>query len=136
MNRGFSPFHIAYNLNPMIELVLFIHFLVILFLIIGFPIVLKYNSLLWRIIHAGTLAFVSLLMVFGLPCPLTVLEEGLRGSQVYGGSFIASWLNRIIYLEGFDASFVPYMAVGFSVLVGSSFFWRPLKPKKSNNRKR
>ena len=113
----------------MVELVLIIHFLIILFIIFGFPIGLVYNFRLFRIIHASTLAGVALLMVLKVPCPLTIWEETLRQSPVYEGSFITSWLNRIIYLEDFDPTFVPYLSVGFLVLVVSSFFWKPLKPR-------
>jgi len=114
----------------MVELVLIAHFIIILFVIIGFPVGLVVNSRLFRIIHVTTLAGIALLMVLGISCPLTILEETLRQAPVYEGSFIGSWLNRIIYLEDFDASFVPYLAVGFLVLTVSSFFWKPLKPAK------
>lgn len=112
----------------MAELISIIHFVIILFIIFGFPIGLVYNSRLFRIIHASVLAGVSLLMVLKIPCPLTIWEETLRQSLIYGGSFIISWLNRIIYLEDFDPTFVPYLSVGFFFLVMSSFFWFPLKP--------
>ncbi len=111
----------------MAELVLSIHFLIILFILFGLPIGLVINHRLFRIIHVSTLAGVTLLMVLKIPCPLTIWEEALRQSLVYEGSFIASWLNRIIYLEDFDASFVPYMAVAFLALTISSFFWRPAR---------
>ena len=115
----------------MIELVLIFHFLTILFVLFGFPIGLKYNLRRFRIFHACVLAYISMLMVMGKPCPLTILEEGLRGGAVYQGSFIATWLNRIIYLEGIDAGFVVYMAVAFTVLVAASFFWKPLNRSAS-----
>jgi hypothetical protein len=111
----------------MVELVLITHFLIILFVLFGFPVGLKYNNRSFRIFHACVLAYISVLMVLGKPCPLTLLEEALRGGAVYQGSFIASWLNRIIYLEGMDAGFVVYLSVAFSVLVASSFIWRPLR---------
>lgn len=76
----------------MVELVLILHFLVVLFFILGFPIGLFYNHRLFRIIHASALAGVTLLMVLGVPCPLTLFEETLRQDPVYQGSFIASWL--------------------------------------------
>jgi hypothetical protein len=114
----------------MVELVLGVHFLVILFVIFGFPVGLVINSRLFRIIHVSTLAGIALLMVLKIPCPLTIWEEALRQAPVYEGSFIESWLNRIIYLEDFDASFVPYLSVVFLVLTVSSFFWKPLKPVK------
>lgn len=115
----------------MVELVLIIHFLVVLYFIVGFPVGLFYNWRLFRIIHASALAGVTLLMVLGVPCPLTILEETLRQGPVYEGSFIASWLSRILYLEGIDTKKIILMDLGFLVLVGSSFFWRPLKPTDS-----
>jgi hypothetical protein len=114
----------------MVELVLAVHFFIILFVIVGLPVGLIVDSRPFRIIHVTTLAAIALLMVLGIPCPLTILEETLRQAPVYEGSFIGSWLNRIIYLEDFDASFVPYLAVGFLVLTVSSFFWKPLNPAK------
>ena len=114
----------------MVELLLSVHFFIILFVVFGFPVGLIINSRLFRIIHVTTLAGIALLMVLDVPCPLTIWEETLRQAPVYEGSFIESWLNRIIYLEDFDASFVPNMAVGFLVLTVSSFFWKPLKPAK------
>ncbi|MEK9627918.1 MAG: DUF2784 domain-containing protein [Nitrospinota bacterium] len=119
-------FLLAYT-NYMIEFVLICHFLIILLVVFGFPIGLKYNLRRFRIFHACLLTYIAGLMVLGKPCPLTILEEHLRGGAVYNGSFIATWLNRIIYLEGMDAGFVVYLAVVFLVLVASSFFWRPLK---------
>jgi hypothetical protein len=110
----------------MVELVLITHFIIILFVLVGFPIGLKYNHRGFRIVHACVLVFISALMVLGKPCPLTILEETLRGGAIYQGSFIATWLNRIIYLEGMDSGFVVYMAVAFTVLVATSFMWKPL----------
>ncbi len=112
----------------MVELVLASHFIVVLYLVVGFPVGLYYNHRLFRIIHASVLAAISLLMLLGIPCPLTIWEEMLRQNPVYEGSFIAGWLNRIIYLEGVNPQHVVYLDIGFFLLVLSSFFWRPLKP--------
>ena len=114
----------------MVELVLGAHFIVVLYLVLGFPIALYYNHRLFRIVHTIWLAVVSLLMVLGIPCPLTILEETLRQNPVYEGSFIASWMNRIIYLEGIDPQHVVVMDIGFAILVIFSFLWKPLKPAK------
>lgn len=114
----------------MVELVLGVHFIAVLYLVLGFPIALYYNHRLFRIVHTSWLAAVSLLMVLGIPCPLTILEETLRQNPVYEGSFIASWMNRIIYLEGIDPQHVVAMDIGFAILVVFSFFWKPLKPAK------
>jgi hypothetical protein len=114
----------------MVELVLGVHFIVVLYIVLGFPIALYYIHRLFRIVHTISLATVSLLMVLGIPCPLTILEETLRQNPVYEGSFIASWMNRVIYLEGIDPQHVVVMDIGFALLVILSFLWKPLKPAK------
>lgn len=109
-------------------IILVLHLLVILFFIVGFPVGLILNHRLFRYFHGAALALVTLLMVLGIPCPLTVWEEVLRDSS-YEGSFIASWLNRIIYLEWFEPIHVLILDVCFAALVFSSFIWFPVKKK-------
>jgi uncharacterized membrane protein YoaK (UPF0700 family) len=113
----------------MATFILVLHLLVILFFIVGFPIGLKLNHRGFRIFHGAALALVTLLMVLGIPCPLTVMEESSRDSS-FEGSFIAFWLNRIIYLEWFDPVHVLILDLCFAALVFSSFIWHPLKRKR------
>jgi len=108
--------------------ILMLHLGVILFVVIGFPVALITNHRRFRLIHAGVLAFITLLMILQIPCPLTVLEEGVSGES-YAGSFLATWLNRIIYMEWFTPQTVFVVDMIFAVVVFSSFWWRPLKPK-------
>ncbi len=110
----------------MAELVLALHLLIILFFIIGFPVGLAINHRGFRYFHAATLALVTLLMVLGIPCPLTVWEEVLSDTS-YEGSFIAAWLRRIIYLQWFEPRHVLMADIVFAVLVFSSFVWYPVK---------
>jgi len=110
----------------MIELVLILHFAVILYVIFGFPVVLKLNRPLPRYIHAAILAIITLLMILKVPCPITILEETLSGES-YDAGFIAAWLNRIIYVEGFDPIYVFIATLIFAGLVFSSFIWHPVK---------
>ncbi len=110
----------------MAEFFLAIHFLFILFLIFGWLIGLYCNHRKFRLVHASLLAIVILLMVLEIPCPLTSFEEWALGIS-YEGSFIATWLNRIIYLAWFDPITVFWMDIAFGVLVFSSFLWLPLK---------
>ena len=120
----------------MIELILALHFAIILYVIFGFPVVLKLNRPGHRYIHAATLAIIALLMILKVPCPITFLEEILRGES-YEGGFIATWLNRIIYVEGFDPIYVFIATLIFAGLVFSSFFWHPVKkgrPEKGDRR--
>ncbi len=113
---------------------LLLHFAVILFVVIGFPVALITNHRRFRLIHAGVLAFITLLMILRIPCPLTVLEEGSTGES-YEGSFLATWLNRIIYVEWFTPQSVFIIDMVFAVLVFSSFWWWPLKRKSSGEDK-
>ena len=108
---------------------LLLHFAVILFVVIGFAVALITNHRWFRLIHAGVLAFITLLMILRIPCPLTVLEEGSTGES-YEGSFLATWLNRIIYVEWFTPQTVFIIDMIFAALVFSSFWWRPLKKKE------
>ena len=110
----------------MSEIVLIVHFMIVLFFIAGFFIGLSWNKPTFRFIHAGSLGLVTLLMILRIPCPLTLLEETLR-NQSYEGSFLATWLNRILYLEWFDPLHVLIVNVLFMALVLSSFWWYPVK---------
>ena len=114
----------------MAEALLVLHLLVVLFLVIGFPIALITNHTLFRCVHAALLGGITLLILLGIPCPLTVWEEAW-GSRSYDGSWLAVWLNRILYLEWWDPEWVFWLDLGFAGLVFSSFIWRPLR--KSNH---
>ena len=112
--------------GAMSEIVLIFHFMIVLFFIAGFFIGLVWNQSMFRYIHAGCLGGITLLMVLRIPCPLTLLEESLR-NQSYEGSFLATWLNRVLYLEWFDPFHVLIANVLFITLVLSSFWWHPVK---------
>lgn len=107
-------------------LILSAHFMVVLFMVLGFVVGLAANNRRFRIFHAGALAFVTLLMILQIPCPLTIMEESYSGNS-YQNSFIAYWLNRIVYMRWFDPKTVFIMDVCFALLVFSSFYWRPVK---------
>ena len=80
--------------------VVFIHFLWIVFLIFGALPGVRYRPV--KYFHIGGLGFAVVSQIFGWHCPLTYLEVWLRerhGELGYGGSFIAYYLERIIYLE-------------------------------------
>ncbi len=83
------------------DLVVFIHFLWILFLFLG---------TLWgrrkkviKIFHLSGLGFALLLQSSGWYCPLTYLEIGLRSKHhpelAYTSSFIIHYMEQLIYIE-------------------------------------
>jgi hypothetical protein len=115
--------------SVMASLILALHLLVILFFIVGFPVGLYINHRGFRIFHGAALAGVTLLMILGIPCPITLWEES-AGDASYEGSFIAYWLKRIVYLEWFDPGHVLILDICFALLVFTSFFWRPLNKSR------
>jgi len=113
----------------MATLILSFHLLIILFFIVGFPAGLILNHRRFRYFHSAALAGVTLLMAFGIPCPVTLWEESM-GDVSYEGSFIAYWLKRIVYLEWFDPGDVLILDICFALLVFTSFIWHPVNKSK------
>ncbi len=103
----------------MATLILSFHLLIILFFIVGFPAGLILNHRGLRYFHSAALAGVTLLMALGIPCPVTVWEESIRDVS-YEGSFIATWLKQIVYLEWFDPVHVLILDICFALLVFTS----------------
>ncbi|MBI4684617.1 MAG: DUF2784 domain-containing protein [Nitrospirae bacterium] len=83
------------------DIVVFIHFLWIVFLIFGAFLGVRYKAI--KIIHISGLAFAVIMQIFGWYCPLTHLEVWLREKHdptlVYAGSFIIHYVEKIIYFE-------------------------------------
>lgn len=81
--------------------VVIFHFLWILFLIFGGIWGRRYRGV--RLVHVPALVFAFLLELFSWYCPLTYLEVWLRRRHdpalSYAGSFIAHYLERLIYIE-------------------------------------
>jgi len=83
------------------DLTVLVHFLWILFILSGVIFALKRSKIAW--VHLGGLLFSLVLNLFGWYCPLTYLENYLHslhpGYLTYGGSFIAHYMEQIVYPE-------------------------------------
>jgi len=83
------------------DLVVLIHFLWIVFLIIGSFIGRKYRIV--KIFHIAGLGFSVIMQIFGWYCPLTHLEIWLRQRHdpllTYHGSFIIHYVEKIVYIQ-------------------------------------
>lgn len=121
------------------DAVLFLHALFVAFVILGLLLIFagKFLSWLWvrnpwfRWTHLVGIGVVVIQSWLGIICPLTIWEAALRskaGAAVYAGSFIAHWLETLLYYRAPAWAFVAaYTMFGF--LVGISWFWvrpRPL----------
>lgn len=82
----------------------------------------------FRLIHLIAIGVVAAQAWFGVICPLTTLEMSLRaeaGEATYEGTFVAYWLQRLLYYEAPPWVFVVgYTLFGLAV-AGSWFRFRP-----------
>ena len=93
------------------DVVLLLHFAVVIFVVLGLPAILvgnwcgwKWaNMLWWRLAHLLAIAVVASQAWLGQYCALTELESILRqqaGQAIYDRSFIEHWVQRSLYFEG------------------------------------
>jgi polyferredoxin len=115
------------------DAVLLLHFGIVIFVILGLPVILLgnrvgwswVNLLWWRLAHLAAIGVVVVQAWLGNYCPLTVLESSLReqaGQLRYERSFVEHWLQRVLYYEA--SMWVFAMAyTGFALLVALAW-WR------------
>ena len=118
------------------DVVLITHFLYVLFVVGGLLLIWSAGFMEWqwvklfwfRIIHLASIAFVAAISMFGIPCPLTILEGNLRvagGADFYNQSFIQYWLHKILFYEASGEIFTLIYST-FAIAVAGSFYFVPL----------
>ncbi len=88
------------------DLILVIHFLFVLFVVAGLPLVWIGTARGWRwvrdrtfrIAHLAAILFVSAEAAAGIWCPLTLWEDALRGTAGER-SFIARWIHALLFYD-------------------------------------
>jgi uncharacterized membrane protein YhhN len=98
------------------DLVLGLHFLFVLFVILGGLLVLRWPRLAY--VHIPVAVYGALIEFVGWVCPLTPLENSLRakaGQAGYQGSFIEHYLLPILYPSALTREI--QLLLGSSVLV-------------------
>ena len=92
------------------DLVLALHFSLVVFVVCGLLLILVGNLKAWRwvnalwfrLTHLAAIVVVVAEAWFGVTCPLTALEHWLRvkaQATTYSGSFIEHWVSRALYYE-------------------------------------
>jgi hypothetical protein len=108
------------------DVVLAIHFCVVLFVVGGLVAIGAGNRRQWRwvngwwfrLTHLAAIAVVVAQSWLGQLCPLTTLESWLRvraGADAYDRSFIEHWLQTLLYFEApfwvFTAAYTAFAAL-------------------------
>jgi len=120
------------------DAVLVLHFGLVVFIVGGLVAVALGNRIGWRwvnawsfrLAHLAAIAIVAAQAWLGAACPLTTLESWLRrraGSAGYERSFVADWLERLIFYEApFWVFTLVYTAFALLVVVA----WRAFPPQR------
>lgn len=96
------------------EAVLLLHASFILFAVVGGLLVWRWPWLLW--LHLPAAGWAAVVVIAGWVCPLTPIEQmlrGMAGQDGYGGSFIEHYLVLLIYPPGLTRP----LQVGLGALV-------------------
>jgi hypothetical protein len=122
------------------DIILVIHFIFVLFVVGSLPLIwigalmrldlVRNRS--FRFAHIFAILFVVVESLIGMVCPLTLLEDRLRGTET-GESFIQRWLHRILFYD------VPEWVLAgiyvlFALLVVITFRLVPPHPRKPRDR--
>ena len=125
------------------DLVLSVHFAIVLFVVGGLAVIViggrrgwRIAGALWfRLVHLVAIAVVVAQAWLGVVCPLTTLEMWLRTKardSTYSGSFIEHWVHRLMYFDAPPWVFaIAYSLFGLAVLAAWWYF-----PPKSGRRVR
>ncbi len=126
------------------DLILLVHSAFVAFVVLGFCLVLLGGIRRWawvrnpcfRWLHLAAIGVVAAQAWCGILCPLTVWEMDLRaraGRAAYEGSFIAHWLDALLYIEAPAWAFtLAYTLFGLLVLAS----WFGVRPRRVKGRAR
>ena len=115
------------------DIILILHFLVVIFITVGFLLIPIGYYYYWswirnfklRLFHFGLMFIVTFETLVGITCPLTSIENYLRGIN-NNKSFISFWIEKIIYWD-FPTSFFIFLY--FVFLGWTLLMWKIYPPK-------
>jgi len=121
------------------DITLFLHAAFVAFVVVGLILIFVGKAATWewvrnpwfRWTHLVAISIVVLQSWFGVICPLTSLEMALRsraGGSVYPGTFMAHWLEKLLYHDA-PAWVFAVCYTAFAALVVASWFWVPPRSK-------
>ena len=115
------------------DALLLLHFLWIIFLILGLPIGVYFNFSRLRLLHATGLILALVLQLTNNLCPLTIWEAQLRTHQQpdfnYHGSFIITHLEKLVYPGWISMDTITILTLLLVTLTLISFILKPIRFK-------
>ena len=108
----------------MADLLVVVHFAIVLFIVGGLLAVWLGAALGWRwvrhpglrYVHLAAIGFVAAEALVGMACPLTVWEDLLRGGA-RPDSFVGRWVRRLLYYDAPEWVFtLAYLAWALATL--------------------
>jgi len=116
----------AYDL--LADLVVLIHFLFVLFSLLGALLVIRWRKMIW--LHLPAALWAAGVEFSGKICPLTPLENWLRvrgGGAGYAGDFIGQYLLWLLYPSGLTRGvqiILGFIVVGINIGIYGFLLWR------------
>ena len=134
-----DPSGLPYQL--LADVVLALHFALVVFVVGGLLLVVGGNVLRWRwvnnlwfrLAHLAAIGVVVAQAWLGQVCPLTTLESWLRvqaGSPSYSKSFIEHWVQRILFYEAPFWVFALAYTVFASLVIAAWWYFPPRTASK------
>jgi hypothetical protein len=131
--------------RTMADTVLTLHFAYVAFVVLGLAAILLGIVFRWswirnfwfRTVHFVMIAVVVFEAILGLPCPLTRWEDQLRemaGGSPEPGSFIARWMDRILFVDLPHSVLVVGYCVFGAVVLATLIFAPPRWPAIGNRK--
>lgn len=116
------------------DVILVAHFGIAAFIVAGFVFVPMGAARRWhwvrsrplRLVHLCAMLFIAAESVAGIACPLTVLEDLLRGGAGGSDGFIQRWIGRLLY---WDAPAAFFAALYVTAALAAVLLWRAVPPR-------
>ncbi len=106
------------------DLLVSLHLGFIAFALFGGLLAVRWLRVAW--VHGAALAWAASVEIFGLVCPLTPLEVGLRleaGLEGYSGGFVERYLVPVVYPPGLSRSLQWVLAAGLISINAGVYGW-------------
>ena len=127
-------------MNFLADTLMLIHFLWVVFMIVGLPLGIALRSPVLRWAHCIGMLITAFFASAGMYCPLTTWEEGLRRAAdpafTYRGSFLARHLGPILYPDLSPAVIRSVSVAWFALTLIAMAVWKPGRTSRKKSKVR